>query len=118
MARLNITLNQEKILQLFFNDRNSAFKLLLENSLNSILKAESAEPYEHSEARTDSRNGFRDRPLNTWIGTITLSVPRHWNVPFITMIFDEYCRSEAALFACVAEMVVNGASTRKIPQVM
>lgn len=94
MAQLSITLNQEEILQLFFNDRDSAFKLLLENSLNSILKAESAEqlqaePYEHSETRTDSRNGFWDRPLNTRIGTITLSVPRHRNVPFITMIFDE-----------------------------
>ena len=43
MAQLNITLNQDEILQLLSNDRDAAFKTLLENSLNSILKAESTE---------------------------------------------------------------------------
>ena len=55
MAQLNITLNQEEILQLLSADRDEAFKSLLQNSLNSILKAEStaqlkAEPYERTEA--------------------------------------------------------------------
>ena len=82
MAQFNITLNQEEILQLLSNNSNDAFRKLLEASLNALLKAESteqlkAEPYERSEERTDSRNGFRDRNLNTRIGTITLHVPRH-----------------------------------------
>lgn len=34
MAQLNITLNQEKILQLMSDDRNGAFKELLAKSLN------------------------------------------------------------------------------------
>ena len=123
MAQLNITLNQDEILQLLCNDREEAFRKLLQDSLNSILKAESteqlkAEPYERSEERTDSRNGFRDRELNTRIGTIELHVPRHRNQPFKTMIFDNYSRSEAALIASMAEMVVNGVSTRKVSQVM
>ena len=41
MAQLNITLNQEEILQLLSNDRNEVFRKLLESSLNSLLKAES-----------------------------------------------------------------------------
>lgn len=124
MAQLNITLNQEEILQLLSADRDEAFKTLLQNSLNSILKAEStaqlkAEPYERTEEREGSRNGFRDRPLNTRIGTITLSVPKHRDgEPFSTMIFDNYSRSEAALIACMAEMVVEGVSTRKVSNVM
>ena len=69
MAQLNITLNQEEILQLLSNDKDSAFKKLLQDSLNSILKAESteqlkAEPYQRTEERTGSRNGFRDRPFD------------------------------------------------------
>ena len=65
MALLNITLNQDEILQLLANDRDAAFATLLQNSLNIILKAESAaqlkaEPYERTEERTGSRNGFRD----------------------------------------------------------
>ena len=43
MAQLNITLNQEEILQLLSNDRNEVFRKLLESSLNSVLKAESQE---------------------------------------------------------------------------
>lgn len=123
MAQLNITLNQDEILQLLSDSRDDAFKTLLQESLNSILKAESteqlgAEPYERSESRTDSRNGFRERPLNTRIGTITLKVPRHRDQPFKTLVFDNYKRSEAALVAGMAEMVVNGVSSRKVSTVM
>ena len=124
MAQLNITLNQEEILQLLSEDRNSAFAKLLQDSLNSILKAESAEqlkaqPYERTDERTGSRNGFRDRPLTTRIGAITLKVPKHRDgEPFKTFVFDNYCRSEAALIITMAEMVVNGVSTRKVSQVM
>lgn len=123
MAQLNITLNQEEILQLLSNDHDEAFRQLLQASLNSILKAESteqlrAEPYERSEERTDCRNGSRERDLTTRIGKITLQVPRHRNQPFKTMIFENYTRSEAALIASMAEMVVNGVSTRKVAKVV
>ena len=77
-----------------------------------------AAPYERTEERTDSRNGTRDRELNTRVGRITLHVPRHRNVPFKTLVFENYCRSEAALIASMAEMVVNGVSTRKVSRVM
>ena len=43
MAQINITLDQEEILQLLCDDRDEAFRQLLQNSLNSVLKAESAE---------------------------------------------------------------------------
>ena len=123
MAQLNITLNQEEIQALLLDDRGEAFKKILQTSLNKILQAESAEqlkaaPYERSEERTDCRNGSRDRELNTRVGRITLHVPRHRNVPFKTLVFDNYSRSEAALVAGMAEMVVNGVSTRKVSRVM
>lgn len=96
---------------------------ILQTSLNKILQVESAEqlgaaPYERTEERTDSRNGTRDRELNTRVGRITLHVPRHRNIPFKTLVFENYCRSEAALIASMAEMVVNGVSTRKVSRVM
>ena len=56
--------------------------------------------------------------MNTRGGRITLHVPRHRNVPFKTLVFDNYSRSEAALVASMAEMVVNGVSTRKVSRVM
>lgn len=123
MAQLNITLNQEEILELLQDSRPDAFKNLLQESLNGVLKAESAEqlraePYERTEERTDSRNGTRDRPLVTRLGRIELKVPRHRNVPFKTLVFDNYKRSEAALVTTMAEMVIGGVSTAKVGRVM
>lgn len=123
MAQLNIILNQEEILQLLRESSTDGFKKLLQESLNGVLRAESseqlqAERYERTEARTDSRNGTRERPLVTRIGRIELKVPRHRNVPFKTLVFDNYKRSEAALVTTMAEMVVGGVSTAKVGRVM
>ena len=123
MAQLNITLNQEEIQALLLEDSREGFKKLLQTCLNKILQFESAEqlkaaPYERTEERTDSRNGSRYRDYNTRVGTITLRVPRHRNVPFKTLLFDNYSRSEAALVTSMAEMVVNGVSTRKVSKIM
>ena len=123
MAQLNITLNQEEILQLLSSNRDDAFKQLLQDSLNSILQAESTEQlkagrYERSDDRTDSRNGTRERQLTTRLGKIELVVPRHRDVPFKSLIFDNYKRSEAALVTTMAEMVISGVSTRKVAKVV
>lgn len=123
MAQLNITLNHEEILQLMSLDRNEAFKNLLKECLNLFMLAESSEQlgakrYERTSGRTDSRNGSYTRELKTRIGSIELTVPRHRNVPFKTLVFDNYVTSEAALVSTMAEMVVNGVSTRKVSNVM
>lgn len=124
MAQVNLTLNQEEILQLLSSgDSSLAFKELLTKSLNQFLAVESAsqlkaEPYERNEERQDQRNGVRERPLTTRIGTITLQVPRHRNQPFHTMLFENYQRSESALITTMVEMVIEGVSTRKVAKVM
>ena len=123
MAQINITLEQDEILRLLADSGGDAFRVMLQESLNAVLRAESAEqlraqPYERTEERTDSRNGTRTRPLTTRVGTIELTVPRHRNAPFRTLVFENYRRSEAALVATMAEMVVAGVSTAKVGRVM
>lgn len=123
MARINLTLNQDEVLQMLQADTGDAFRVLLEQALNSILRAESAqqinaERYERTESRMDCRNGVRSRSLITRIGKIELSVPRHRNIPFKSLIFENYKRSEAALITTMAEMVVAGVSTAKVGRVM
>ena len=122
MAQINITLNQEEILEVLSKNRDDAFKIIVQKILDQIMLAESneilkAEPYQRTSFRTDFRNGFRDRELVTRIGKLTLHVPRHRNVPFKTMIFDNYTRSEGALISTMMEMVIQGVSTRKISEV-
>ena len=123
MAQVNITLSQEEVLQVLTGDRNEALKFLMERILNSIMKAESEEQlgaprYERTEARQDYRNGVRERTLNTRIGTLVLEVPRHRNVPFHTMVLENYKRSEASLIATMVQMVIAGVSTRKVAKVV
>ena len=43
MAQLNITLNQEEILELLSNDKGGAFKKLFQETLNAFILAESDE---------------------------------------------------------------------------
>jgi len=123
MAQINFTLNQEEILQLLKDNQGEAFRKMLMATLNEVMLVESelqlgAKPYERTEERTDSRNGYYDRELTTRMGTITLHVPRHRNEPFKTLLFDNYSTSEAALISTMAEMVVNGVATRKVGKVM
>lgn len=123
MAQVNITLNDEEILQVFTGDREEAIRFLLERILNEIMKAESEEQlkasmHERTEERQDYRNGVRERKLTTRIGTLTLQVPRHRNEPFHTMVFENYSRSEASLIATMVQMVIAGVSTRKVTKVV
>lgn len=123
MAQINITLDQEEIVRLLESSSGDAFRLLLQESLNAVLRAESDEQlgaarYERSESRTDQRNGTRARPLTTRVGTVELAVPRHRDAPFRTLVFENYKRSEAALVTVMAEMVVDGVSTAKVGKAM
>lgn len=123
MAQVNITLTQAEVLQVLTGDRDEAMKFLLERILNEIMKAESEEQlgaarHERTEERQDYRNGTRERELKTRIGKLTLEVPRHRNVPFHTMVFENYQRSEAALIATMVQMVIMGVSSRKVEKVV
>jgi transposase-like protein len=123
MSQVNITVNYEEVVALLSKEREEAFRYLMEKILNAFLLAESEEQigaarHERTAERSDYRNGTRERPLVTRIGKILLKVPRHRDVPFVTMIFDNYQRSEAALLATMMEMVVQGVSTRKVSNVV
>lgn len=123
MAQINITLSQDEIKQVLMGNHEESYKYLLEKILNEIMKAESEEQlgaarHERTEDRQDYRNGTRERPLTTRIGTLTLKVPRHRNEPFHTMVFENYQRSEASLLSTMVQMVIAGVSTRKVSRVV
>ena len=50
----------------------------------------------------------------TRIGKLELRVPRGRSGEFSTALFERYARSEKALVAALAEMVVQGVSTRRL----
>lgn len=119
MAQLNFTLEQEFLIGLFSENRETAYAKLMEQILNQVLLAESdeklkASKHERCEERTDYRNGTREKPLTLRVGKVRLNVPRHRYEPFHSCIIEQYRRNEAALISTMMEMVIQGVSTRKV----
>jgi len=94
-------------------------KVLVKEALQEVLDAEmteflGADRSERSAERTGYRAGYYSRGLVTRIGKLELRVPRDRNGEFSTALFERYQRSEKALVAALAEMYVQGVSTRKV----
>lgn len=65
--------------------------------------------------RTNSRNGYRSRPLDTRVGTIELAIPKLREGSYYPgWLLEPRRRAERALFAVVAECYVRGVSTRRV----
>ena len=119
MTQYNISLSEEMVRELFLSGSEGVMKDLVEQVLNQLLisKAEDkckAKPYEQTEERVDYRNGFRERTLTTRIGKLVLEIPRLRTQSVMDGMFERYQRSEQAIIAGIAEMVVKGVSTRKV----
>ena len=82
-----------------------------------MTEAIGAEKGERSETRLSYRSGYYGRSLITRVGTLELRVPQDRMGRFSTELFERYQRSEKALVGSLAEMYVQGVSTRKVKAV-
>lgn len=74
-----------------------------------------ADKHEHSEERVTQRNGYRDRSLDTRVGTLELRIPKLRKGSYYPdWILDRRKASEQALMSVIMEAYVNGVSTRKV----
>jgi transposase-like protein len=73
-----------------------------------------AAPYERSPLRRGYANGFKPKRLKTRLGELEVEVPKTRGVPFYPTALEKGSRSERALKAAVAEMYVQGVTTRKV----
>src|ERR1700733_2320242 len=86
----------------------------LEAEMTEALQAEKSE---RTASRLGHRSGYYDRKLITRVGVLELRVPQDRAGRFSTELFERYQRSEKALVAALAEMYVQGVSTRKVKAV-
>ena len=91
----------------------------MREALQEVLEAEMSEalgagPGERTEGRRGYRAEYYSRGLVTRIGKLELRVPRDRDGRFSTELFARYQRSEKALVSALAEMYVQGVSTRKV----
>jgi len=110
-----------------------AVKLLAENGfqgmanaieilLNEAMKLErteylGAQPYERSSQRRSHANGFKEKTVSSRLGKLELRVPQTRDSQFYPSALERGERSERALKLAVAEMYVQGVSTRKVAKI-
>lgn len=70
--------------------------------------------HERSGDRNTHRNGYRDRRLETRLGTMNLKIPKLRSGSYFPSFLEPRKMSEQALVAVVQEAYVKGISTRKV----
>jgi putative transposase len=87
--------------------------------INQAMQAErskylNAGQYERTSERTGHSNGFKPKTVRTRVGEITFAVPQVREGGFYPSALEKGLRSERALVIALAEMYVQGVSTRKV----
>jgi putative transposase len=90
---------------------NEAMKLERANALGAM-------PYERTASRRGYANGFKPKTVHTRVGDLQLAVPQTRGIEFYPAALERGTRSERALKAAIAEMYLQGVSTRKVSAVM
>ena len=119
--------------QMQSNELSEAVQLLADNGfegmanamqilLNEAMRLErseyiGAEPYERTEQRRSYSDGFKDKTVDSRLGKLALKVPQTRDGDFYPSALERGERSERALKLAVAEMYVQGVSTRKVAKI-
>jgi transposase-like protein len=101
-----------------FDGMANAIQILV-NEAMKIERSEAlgAQPYQRTSERRGYANGFKPKTLQTRVGKVELQVPQTRDVEFYPKSLERGVRSERALKLAVAEMYVQGVSTRKVTQI-
>ncbi len=115
------------------NQFDLAMELLIKNGFDGVADAISvlmntamriersrylqADPYERTEHRQSYANGYKGKSVKTRVGEIHLAVPQTRDCEFYPQSLERGLRSERALKVALAEMYVQGVSTRKVAKI-
>lgn len=109
----------EEVLKVLKEEGFEGMKSCMETLMNTAMFIErqehlGVEHYQRSESRTGYANGFKPKAVKTRIGEIRLEIPQVRNSSFYPQSLERGMRSETALNVSLAEMYVQGVSTRKV----
>jgi len=121
MTKAKPIISAEELKQVLAQD-GDFLKPLVQLVLQEVLEAEmndtrGAGKGERAEGRSGYRSGYYTRNLITRVGKLELRVPQDRQGRFSTEIFERYQRSEKAFVNTLAEMYIQGVSTRKVKAV-
>jgi putative transposase len=113
----------EQIIKELIGQGERGLKPVLELLLNSAMKVErehflGAASHERSENRNGYANGYKPKGLQTRMGALDLEVPQvRGGLPFYPQSIEKGSRSEKALKLAIAQMYLEGVSTRKVQDI-
>ena len=120
--QIDSTLSRE-ILEKIATDGLDCVPEMIRVMINAAMRAErenylGAAPYKRHEERRDQANGFKKKTVRTRNGDITFAIPQVRESGFYPQALQKGMRSERALTLTMAEMYVQGVSTRKVTSVI
>lgn len=97
-------------------------KPILELLLNTAMKVEREEflgayAYERTDERKGYANGYKPKGLQTRMGALDLAVPQVRGLQFYPRSIEKGSRSEKALKLAIAQMYLEGVSTRRVQEI-
>lgn len=112
----------DQVVQLLADHGFDGMAQAMEILMNEAMKIERSEvlnaaPYQRCSDRRGYANGYKPKTVNTRIGPLELSVPQTRDIEFYPQSLERGVRSERALKLAVAEMYVQGVSTRKVAEI-
>ena len=108
-----------EVVELLIEQGLDALPELIRVIINATMQAEreqylGAAPYERTESRRGYANGYKNKTVTTRVGRIVFEVPQTRDGGFYPQALEKGLRSERALTMAMAEMYVQGVSTRKV----
>ncbi|MCR9070073.1 MAG: transposase, partial [Rhodobacteraceae bacterium] len=93
----------------------AVLQLIMETDVEGII---GAGRHERSGERTTWRNGYRERALDTRLGTLNLRVPNLRQGSYFPGFLEARKTSEQALVAVIQEAWIGGVSTRRVDELV
>jgi len=122
MTHQNQSSEVSAVVQLLANEGFEGMAHAMQILLNEAMKLERAEylnakPYQRTEDRRSYANGFKGKTVNSRLGKLELLVPQTRDSEFYPSALERGERSERAFKLAIAEMYVQGVSTRKVAKI-
>jgi transposase-like protein len=113
---------KKTILEHLISNGVQDLKSVIEILLNEAMKIErqevlKVEPYERSPERAGYANGFKEREYASRMGPLRIQIPQVRGLSFYPRSLEKGERCEKALKLAVAEMYIQGVSTRKVLEI-
>lgn len=91
----------------------AVLQLIMEADVEGLI---GAGKHERADQRTTWRNGYRERALDTRLGTLNLKVPKLRQGSYFPGFLEPRKTSEKALVAVIQEAWIGGVSTRRVDE--